>query len=60
MVKHFLVGDSICRKSCKIHYAAAPVRIERASKQYMYDENGEEYLDCVNGIAHGRGLSNVM
>ena len=30
----------------------APLRITRASKQYMYDENGLEYLDCVNGTAH--------
>jgi len=30
----------------------APLRITRAVKQYMYDENGLEYLDCVNGTAH--------
>jgi len=30
----------------------APLRITRAIKQYMYDENGVEYLDCVNGTAH--------
>merc|ERR1712106_678678 len=30
----------------------APLRITRAIKQYMYDDNGVEYLDCVNGTAH--------
>jgi len=30
----------------------APLRVTRAIKQYMYDENGVEYLDCVNGTAH--------
>ena len=29
-----------------------PLRITRAIKQYMYDDNGVEYLDCVNGTAH--------
>jgi len=30
----------------------APLRITRAIKQYMYDESGVDYLDCVNGTAH--------
>eukprot|EP00092_Neocalanus_flemingeri_P027364 GFUD01029679.1.p1 GENE.GFUD01029679.1~~GFUD01029679.1.p1 ORF type:complete len:562 (+),score=149.73 GFUD01029679.1:180-1865(+) len=30
----------------------APLRITRAIKQYMYDDNGVEFLDCVNGTAH--------
>ena len=29
-----------------------PLHIERAVKQYMFDKNGVEYLDCVNGTAH--------
>jgi len=29
-----------------------PLKVNRAIKQYMYDENGVEYLDCVNGTAH--------
>lgn len=26
----------------------------RAQGQYMYDEQGAEYLDCINNVAHGR------
>ena len=28
------------------------MRISRASKQYVYDEDGNQYLDCFNGVAH--------
>jgi len=27
-------------------------RIARASKQYVFDEDGVKYLDCFNGVAH--------
>merc|ERR1711997_972883 len=27
-------------------------RISKASKQYVYDEDGTKYLDCFNGVAH--------
>ncbi|XP_013382484.1 5-phosphohydroxy-L-lysine phospho-lyase [Lingula anatina] len=39
-------------KPCKLHFEAAPLKIVCASKQYVYDDNGEEYLDCVNNISH--------
>ncbi|XP_055333371.1 alanine--glyoxylate aminotransferase 2-like [Paramacrobiotus metropolitanus] len=29
-----------------------PLKIVRASGQYMYDENGTEFLDCINNVAH--------
>lgn len=25
----------------------------RAEGQYMYDEKGNRYLDCINNVAHG-------
>ena len=28
------------------------MRISKASKQYAFDEDGVEYLDCFNGTAH--------
>ena len=28
------------------------MKISRASKQYVYDEEGTQYLDCFIGVAH--------
>ncbi|KAG7273854.1 hypothetical protein CRUP_014547 [Coryphaenoides rupestris] len=39
--------------SCKVLFGRDPVKIIRARGQYMYDENGERYLDCINNVAHG-------
>ncbi|CAH1794272.1 unnamed protein product [Owenia fusiformis] len=39
-------------KSCKLHFESAPVKMVRASKQYMYDDAGTEYLDGINNVAH--------
>jgi len=39
-------------KSCKLHFDAAPLKIVKASKQYMYDEFGIEYLDCISNVSH--------
>ncbi|XP_012280136.1 alanine--glyoxylate aminotransferase 2-like isoform X2 [Orussus abietinus] len=38
--------------SCKLFYRSNPLKIVRAEGQYMYDENGERYLDCINNVAH--------
>lgn len=29
----------------------------RAHRQYMFDEKGEQYLDCINNVSHGTCLS---
>ncbi|XP_042311557.1 5-phosphohydroxy-L-lysine phospho-lyase-like isoform X1 [Sceloporus undulatus] len=42
-----LVGSS-----CKLFFPDDPVKIVRAKNQYMYDEDGNEYLDCINNVAH--------
>lgn len=42
------------RKSCQLFFKQSPLKIVRASGQYMYDENDEEYLDCINNVAHGK------
>jgi len=39
-------------RPCKLHYAEAPLKITKASRQYMYDDSGNEYLDCVSNISH--------
>ncbi|KAK5875959.1 hypothetical protein CesoFtcFv8_026982 [Champsocephalus esox] len=38
--------------SCKIFFSHDPIKIIRAKGQYMYDEKGHQYLDCINNVAH--------
>ena len=38
--------------SCKLFFKADPVKIVRAKEQYMFNEKGERYLDCINNVAH--------
>ncbi|KAH0500783.1 Ethanolamine-phosphate phospho-lyase [Microtus ochrogaster] len=38
--------------SCKVFFAADPIKIMRAQGQYMFDEKGQRYLDCINNVAH--------
>ncbi|OQV24479.1 Alanine--glyoxylate aminotransferase 2-like [Hypsibius exemplaris] len=38
--------------SCTVFFHENPLKIVRAQRQYMYDENGIEYLDCINNVAH--------
>ncbi|KAK2863222.1 hypothetical protein Q5P01_002755 [Channa striata] len=38
--------------SCKIFFSHDPIKIVQAKGQYMYDETGQRYLDCINNVAH--------
>ncbi|XP_060621340.2 5-phosphohydroxy-L-lysine phospho-lyase [Anolis sagrei] len=38
--------------SCRLFFPEDPVKIVKAKNQYMYDEHGNEYLDCINNVAH--------
>ncbi|XP_004554450.1 ethanolamine-phosphate phospho-lyase [Maylandia zebra] len=38
--------------SCKIFFSHDPIKIVGAKGQYMYDEKGQHYLDCINNVAH--------
>uniref|UniRef100_A0A8C2Z6F2 Ethanolamine-phosphate phospho-lyase n=1 Tax=Cyclopterus lumpus TaxID=8103 RepID=A0A8C2Z6F2_CYCLU len=38
--------------SCKIFFSHDPIKIVKAKGQYMYDEKGRRYLDCINNVAH--------
>ena len=38
--------------SCKLWFRSDPLKIDHASGQYMYDENGVRYLDCINNVCH--------
>lgn len=44
----------ISRPSCEVFFPADPIKIVRAQRQYMFDEKGEQYLDCINNVAHGK------
>lgn len=45
------------RKSCKLFYKSDPLKIVKGQGQYMYDEEGNRYLDCINNVAHGMSFS---
>ncbi|XP_060066596.1 ethanolamine-phosphate phospho-lyase-like [Ylistrum balloti] len=38
--------------ACKLFFASDPLKIVRASGQYMYDEQDQQYLDCINNVCH--------
>ncbi|KAL0969896.1 hypothetical protein UPYG_G00234160 [Umbra pygmaea] len=38
--------------SCKVFFSLDPIKIVRAKGQYMYDDTGKRYLDCINNVAH--------
>lgn len=38
--------------SCRLFFPENPVKIIRGQGQYLYDEQGREYLDCINNVAH--------
>lgn len=48
------------RQSCKLFYSEDPVKIVRARGQYLFDENGKRYLDCISNVQHGKTLSSSL
>ncbi|KAK7074999.1 hypothetical protein SK128_009856 [Halocaridina rubra] len=45
-------GRSEISRGCLMHFETAPLKIVRAEKQYMTDNYGIRYLDCVSNVAH--------
>lgn len=39
-------------KACQLFYRSDPLKIVRGQGQYMFDEEGTRYLDCINNVAH--------
>ncbi|KAL6117742.1 phykpl [Pungitius sinensis] len=39
-------------QSCRLFYSDDPVKIVRARGQYLFDENGTRYLDCISNVHH--------
>ena len=42
------------RPSCMLFFQQDPLKIDHAKGQYMYDEDGTRYIDCINNVAHGK------
>ena len=38
--------------SCKLFFKQDPLKIVRAQGQYMFDDNNNAYLDCINNVCH--------
>lgn len=38
--------------SCTLFFKSNPIKIVKGKGQYMYDEKGKKYLDCINNVAH--------
>lgn len=43
-----------CSQACHLFYRSDPLKIVRGQGQYMFDEEGVRYLDCINNVAHGK------
>ncbi|CRK87381.1 CLUMA_CG001183, isoform A [Clunio marinus] len=43
--------NKIIGKSCQLFYKNDPLKIVRGKGQFMYDEEGTRYLDCINNVA---------
>lgn len=39
---------------CQIFYQDDPFMVSKASMQYLYDEQGKQYLDCISNVQHGK------
>lgn len=51
---------NLAARMVKRSITESPLEVARAVKQYLYDEHGKEYLDCVNGTTHvGHSHPNV-
>ena len=37
---------------CQIFYEKDPVVVDRAKMQYIYDECGKKYIDCISNVQH--------
>lgn len=39
-------------RATQIHFPEDPLKITHGKGPYLYDENGVQYLDCMNNVAH--------
>lgn len=55
LLGNLLTHFCLCRQSCRLFYSDKPVKIIRARGQYLFDEKGQRYLDCISNVHHGNG-----
>ena len=48
------------RPSQKLFFSEDPLKIVKAQGQYMFDEAGVRYLDCINNVCHGNCWLSVL
>ncbi|CEM16627.1 unnamed protein product [Vitrella brassicaformis CCMP3155] len=46
------IRRDVLGRNLSLNYKADPVKVVRGSGQYLYDETGRAYLDCVNNVTH--------
>lgn len=56
-MKSYIGVDAILRKKkeylipCSYHFFTQPMQLVRGQMQYLYDDQGKEYLDCFAGVS---------
>jgi hypothetical protein len=45
---------SQCSQNMSVSYPTHPLKIVRGRGQFLYDDAGVEFLDCVNNVCHGK------
>ncbi|MEG6584603.1 aspartate aminotransferase family protein [Dendrosporobacter sp. 1207_IL3150] len=54
---NYIGPDEIIRKKreylipCVYHFYSQPMQLVRGEMQYLYDQNGKQYLDCFAGVS---------
>ncbi|XP_028445639.1 5-phosphohydroxy-L-lysine phospho-lyase isoform X2 [Perca flavescens] len=48
----FAMRKRLIGQSCRLFYSDDPVKIMKARGQYLFDENGKRYLDCISNVHH--------
>lgn len=49
-----IIRLSLNSQSCQLFYKSDPLKIVRGKGQFMFDEQGTRYLDCINNVATGK------
>ncbi|KAK6042129.1 hypothetical protein COOONC_20366 [Cooperia oncophora] len=44
---------NIIGSKCQMFYKDDPFMVSKASMQYLYDDAGKQYLDCISNVQHG-------
>ncbi|XP_033829415.1 5-phosphohydroxy-L-lysine phospho-lyase [Periophthalmus magnuspinnatus] len=50
--KTLAMRSKLIGQSCRLFYSDDPVKIIRARGQYLFDEAGTQYLDCISNVQH--------